>query len=114
MRTLVLSVLNLACLGFVSATQSFADDGGELHAEEKRRLDVEGPIRIVFQSVNQILDESEGRVPVGLHLQAQMYYLHRDNPEFEKYLNFIQEAAKSKRPLRVSFRTYSGRIIGVH
>lgn len=59
------------------------------------------------------LKESEGKVSVAVAPFAQMFYLHRSDPNFEEYLGLLNEAMKTKRPVWCSIRASSGRIVKV-
>ncbi len=59
------------------------------------------------------LKESEGKVSVAVAPFAQMFYLHRSDPNFEENLGLLNEALKTKRPVWCSIRAASGRILKV-
>jgi hypothetical protein len=73
----------------------------------------EGPPTAVTGRVESVRAEEDGRVPVAVRPQAQMYFLHRSEPHFEDLLRLLKDAQAGGRPVRCTFRRYSGRIVAV-
>jgi hypothetical protein len=73
----------------------------------------EGPPTTVTGRVESVRGEEDGRVPVAVRPYAPLYFLHRSEPRFEELLRLLKDAQSEKRPVRCTFRRYSGRIVAV-
>jgi streptogramin lyase len=73
----------------------------------------EGPVLMEVEPVESVLEERDGRVPVALRLHAQMYFLCRQDERFDERLRLLRVSHGAKRPVRLAFRAFSGRIVGV-
>lgn len=106
---LILCVLALCAVPFVAwglaNARSPRSDGDDRSKE--------GPESTVTEYVERMGPESEGRVPVAVRMHAQMYYLYRADPGFVESLRLLRDAESSKRVVRITFRSYSGRIVAV-
>lgn len=75
--------------------------------------DDEGRERTVTGTVETIHEREDGRIGVAILPYAQMYVLHKSHPRFEELTALLKEAHTSKRKVRCTFRSYSGRIVTV-
>jgi hypothetical protein len=98
-------VIAAACLG-LAATLALAGApaGGS---------DDEGPQTTITGRVESIRAEEDGRVPVSVMPYAQMYFLYRSEPRFDELLQLLKDAQSGRRPVKCTFRRYSGRIVAV-
>ncbi|MET0555378.1 MAG: S41 family peptidase [Vicinamibacteria bacterium] len=75
--------------------------------------DAEEPLATITGRVESIRAEEDGRVPVAVMPYAQMYFLYRSDPRFDESLQLLKDAQSSRRPVRCTFRRFSGRIVAV-
>lgn len=75
--------------------------------------DDEGPQTTITGRVESIRAEQDGRVPVSVMPYAQMYFLYRSEPRFDELLQLLKDAQSGRRPVKCTFRRYSGRIVTV-
>ena len=74
--------------------------------------DEEGKNTVVSGQIER-LKESEDKVSVSIAPFAQMFFLHRSDANFEKHLELLNKALKTKGPVWCTVRTYSSRILKV-
>lgn len=75
--------------------------------------DEEGGKPTIVSGPVDFIKESDEKVSVGLTPYAQMYYLYREDANFEEQLNLLKNALKTKHPVQCTFRQFSGRILKV-
>jgi hypothetical protein len=98
-------VIAAACLG-LAATLALAGAPAD-------GTDDEGPQTTITGRVESIRAEQDGRVPVSVMPYAQMYFLYRSEPRFDELLQLLKDAQSGRRPVKCTFRRYSGRIVTV-
>lgn len=105
----------VVCLAAACGLISCASGNATVDPAQQQNVaqDEEGPEQIVSDIVEQVSVDRSGTLRVGVRKHAQLYFMDRADPKFDDALRRLQDAHASKRTVRITFRSYSGRILNV-
>jgi hypothetical protein len=70
----------------------------------------EGRATTILGKVEYLRAESEGRIQVAISPYAQLFFVARADPDFEKWVALLKEAKDRRQRVKCTVRRYSGRI----
>ncbi len=73
----------------------------------------EDPVTDRVGPIDYLRADGTSRVFIGLAFNAQVFVLSRSHPEFSQYLALLRDAQDRGRPVRLTIRSHSGRVLAI-
>ena len=74
---------------------------------------VEDPVTDRVGPIDSLRFDGTSHVSIGLRFNAQAFLLSRSHPEFSQYLALLRDAQDKGRPVRLTIRSHSGRVLAI-
>jgi hypothetical protein len=73
----------------------------------------EDPVTDRVGPIDYLRADGTSQVFIGLTFNAQVFVLSRSHPEFSQYFALLRDAQDKGRPVRLTIRSHSGRVLAI-